>query len=287
MSAPRFELVVDADAAVGEGAVWSSRLGGLLWVDIPAGRLHLHVPGGEDQAWETGEPLGCVAEAADGAVILASTSGFRRLDASTGEIGAPFGPAPGARGHRFNDGAVAPCGRFHAGTMPLSGPSAQDAGGRLYALRGGVAAEVMRGFHTQNGLAFAPDGRTAYVSDSIPHRRLILAYDYDPDDGAWTNRRPFFDTSQVAGRPDGACIDDAGCYWMAGVGGGHVLRITPAGRVDMDLPFPVPRPTRPAFGGPGMSTLHVTSIGGDGPGSGGVFACEVPGVRGLPMPLAT
>ena len=286
MSTPRFDLVVDARAKTGEGAVWSARLGGLLWVDIPAGRLHLHVPGGADRIWETGEPLGCVAETRDGSIILASTSGFRRLDPATGEIGAPTGPVPAERGHRFNDGAVDPAGRFVAGTMPLGGPSKDDDDGRLYAHHHGATRELMGGFFTQNGLAFAPDGRTAYVSDSIPHIRSIWAFDYDPDDGVWANRRVFFDTSGHPGRPDGGCVDADGCYWMAGVGGGQVLRITPDGRVDMDLAFPVEKPTRPAFGGPDLSTLYCTSIGGDAPGAGGVFACEIPGVRGLPTPLA-
>ena len=285
---PRFDLVVDVGAKTGEGAVWSARLGGLLWVDIPAGRLHLHVPGGADRVWETGEPLGCVAEAEDASILLASVSGFRRLDPTTGEIGPPVGPAPRERAHRFNDGAVAPDGRFHAGTMPLAGPSAEDDSGILYAHRGGQVEEVMGGFHTQNGLAFSPDGRTAYVSDSFPTVRSIFAYDYDVDDGAWTNRRVFFDTSALPGRPDGGCLDAEGCYWMAGVGGGHVLRITPEGRVDMDLAFPVAKPTRPAFGGLGLDTLYVTSIGGkgEGHGAGGVFACAVPGVTGIAMPLA-
>ena len=285
---PRFDLVVDVGAKTGEGAVWSARLGGLLWVDIPAGRLHLHVPGGADRVWETGEPLGCVAEAEDASILLASVSGFRRLDPATGEIGPPVGPAPRERAHRFNDGAVAPDGRFHAGTMPLGGPSAEDDTGILYAHRGGRVAQVMGGFHTQNGLAFSPDGRTAYVSDSFPTVRSIFAYDYDVDDGAWTNKRLFFDTSALPGRPDGGCLDADGCYWMAGVGGGQVLRITPQGHVDMDLAFPVARPTRPAFGGPGLATLYVTSIGGEGAGAGagGVFACAVPGVTGTAAPLA-
>ena len=45
---------------------------------------------------------------------------------------------------------------------------------------------MMEGFHRINGLAFAPDGRTAYFSDSFPEVRTIGAYDYDPDDGAWS-----------------------------------------------------------------------------------------------------
>ncbi len=174
--------------------------------------------------------------------------------------------------------------------MPLAGSSATDASGTLFSFDGSAPArEVLSGFHTINGLAFAPDGRTAYVSDSFPAIRTIWAFDHDPDDGAWSNRRVFFDTRAVAGRPDGAAIDAEGCYWMAGVSGWQLVRITPGGKVDRVIPMPVERPTRPAFGGPGGATLFCTSIAVPDdprqPQSGGVFALSVPGVTGLPLPL--
>ena len=99
----------------------------------------------------------------------------------------------------------------------------------------------------------------------------------------------FFDTRAVTGRPDGAAIDADGCYWMAGVGGWELVRLTPEGEIDMRIPMPIERPTRPAFGGPDMATLYCTSITGEPdpkqPQAGGVFALTVPGVTGVPVPL--
>ena len=117
----------------------------------------------------------------------------------------------------------------------------------------------------------------------------MWAYDYDVDTGDATNERVFLDFAQLPGRPDGAALDEAGCYWIACVYGSAVLRVTPAGEVDRLIPVPVTKPTMPAFGGPDLSTLFVTTIGGGGshqidpsqPDAGALFAIDV-GVRGLP-----
>ena len=113
-------------------------------------------------------------------------------------------------------------------------------------------------------------------------------HDYDTGDGVFGPARPFFDMTPLAGRPDGAALDADGCYWSAGVGGGELYRITPDGRLDMTVPMPVGRPTRPAFGGADLSTLFVTSIGGDGDLDGALLALRIPGIQGVAptvMPL--
>jgi len=195
----------------------------------------------------------------------------------------------GRPANRFNDGATDRRGRFWAGTMNRGGPGPEPEGTlyRLDADHRVTAAED--GFFTVNGLAFSPDGRTRYVSDSAPHVRTIWAADYDADDGVATNRRVFFDTRAVAGRPDGGCVDADGCYWMAGVSGWQLVRLTPAGEIDRIVDMPVERPSKIAFGGPGFTTMFVTSISnGLTPGSeaeqphaGGIFALDL-GIAGLP-----
>ncbi len=287
MSAPSVDCVHDPRADLGEGAIWSDADQAVYWVDIPNGRLHRFRPAdGATAVWETGRPVGCVAETRSGRFVLALADGFFELDPTSGVLAHLGGPRPVDRGHRFNDGAVDPAGRFLAGTMPLAGGRAEDHSGALFALApDGTVRAVMDGFHVINGMAFAPDGRTAYISDSFPSVRTIWAHDYDPDDGAWSNRRVFFDTRAVAGRPDGGATDAEGCYWMAGVGGWQLVRLTPEGAVDMEIPMPVEKPSKIVFGGPGYGTLYVTSIrvpdDPEQPQSGGLFALSVPGVAGF------
>ncbi len=112
---------------------------------------------------------------------------------------------------------------------------------------------------TPNGLAFSPDGRTMYLSDSHPARQAVWAYDYDTDTGTPSNPRLFIDMNRYPGRPDGAAVDADGGYWICGNDAGQVHRFTPDGRLDRSLAVPVAKPAMCAFGGAGLDTLlcHV------------------------------
>ena len=114
--------------------------------------------------------------------------------------------------------------------------------------------------------------------------RTIWACDHDIASGALSNRRVFVDTHGLAGRPDGGAVDADGCYWMAGVGGWQLVRFTPDGEVDLIVDVPVEKPTKVAFGGPGLDTLYFTSIG---PGStAGTRGAAAAGRRDLRDPGA-
>ena len=195
---------------------------------------------------------------------------------------------------RFNDGRCDRQGRFWASTMQTN--MGADAVGALYrydpkndGIVDHLAAQI-EDLVVPNGLAFSPDGRTMYLSDSHPSRQLIWAFDYDIDSGTPHNRRVFVDMNSHPGRPDGAAVDAEGCYWICAIDAGQVLRFTPDGKLDRSLSLPVKKPTMCAFGGDRLDTLFVTSIRPQGidlsdqPLAGGVFALN-PGVKGLPEPL--
>jgi sugar lactone lactonase YvrE len=199
-------------------------------------------------------------------------------------------PAPGMR---FNDGRCDRQGRFLAGTMLMN--MASSAGeGCVYSYQNssngaGQLIKLQGGFKTPNGMAFSPDGRTMYLSDSHPSVQMVWAFDYDIDTGTPSNRRVFVDMNVLPGRPDGAAVDAQGCYWICANDAGLVHRFTPQGKLDRSLPVPVKKPAMCAFGGSQLDTLFVTSIRPDGidlsdqPLAGGVFALR-PGVCGLPEP---
>ena len=194
-----------------------------------------------------------------------------------------------APGMRFNDGRCDRQGRFLAGTMMMNmAPSPRYGCVYSYQKSSGLT-KLLDGFVTPNGMAFSPDGRTMYLSDSHASRQSVWAFNYDIESGTPSNRRLFIDMNPLPGRPDGAAIDEDGCYWICGNDAGLIHRFTPQGKLDRSLPVPVKKPAMCTFGGASMDTLFVTSIRPEGidlsdqPLAGGVFAL-VPGVRGLPEP---
>jgi sugar lactone lactonase YvrE len=94
------------------------------------------------------------------------------------------------------------------------------------------------------------------------------------------------------GRPDGAAVDREGYYWICHVGGWHVSRYSPDGKIDRVIGLPVQRPTMCAFGGKNFDTLFITTATyplsktalAKQPLAGGLFAIDV-GVRGLDEPF--
>jgi gluconolactonase len=110
-----------------------------------------------------------------------------------------------------------------------------------------------------NGLAFSPDGKTLFVSQSDPERAIWMAYDVTPDGGV-TGGRVFFDATPLAkagkkGLPDGLKIDDAGNLFATGPGG--VLVFSPAGKHLGTIVTGEPT-ANCAFGDDG-STLYMTA----------------------------
>ena len=211
-------------------------------------------------------------DVADQAAVAAENA-LSWLDLDSGELAPWVTLEPAQPGIRLNDGRPDPVGRFWIGGMydPTSA-------GRFDAFLHRVEADgsfvtVRRNVGCANGLAFSPDGKTMYWADTL--HETVWAYDYDPTTGEQRNERVFLDFGPLPGRPDGACVDEAGCYWIACVGGSAMLRVTPDGRVDRTVGLPVKRPTMPAFGGPGLGTMYITTIGERDPGQDG------PGITGL------
>lgn len=291
----RAELVLDARNATGESPVWHAAEQALYWVDIPARKLCRWIPAtGQASSWLAPEMLACIAPtAAANAWLVGAESGIFRLTPQTGgQLGferlAPVSHA--MDGMRFNDGRCDRQGRFLAGTMLMNMAAGSRVGCVYSYQKGSGLTKLLDGFITPNGMAFSPDGRTMYLSDSHPSVQSVWAFDYDTETGTPSNRRLFIDMNLLPGRPDGAAVDSDGCYWICGNDAGLVHRFTPQGKLDRSLPVPVKKPAMCAFGGTGLDTLFVTSIRPEGidlsdqPLAGGVFALR-PGVRGLPEPV--
>lgn len=79
-----------------------------------------------------------------------------------------------------------------------------------------------------NGLAFSPDEKTLYVSQSDPKRAVWMAFEVK-DDGTLGRGRVFYDATSWVGKknlkglPDGLKVDRAGNLFATGPGGVNVF----------------------------------------------------------------
>jgi len=290
-------LALRANALNGETPFWCAARRRLFWVDIRAPALHLFDPAtGRDQSWQMPAWIGCYGLTERGAIVALRT-GLFDFALDTGALTFVAPPPCDARRFALNDGRSDPSGRLLIGTMyqPLSPGDQQpkepqgtplwryDGNGRWHAVTPNV--------HTSNGLAWSPDQRTMYHSDTKAH--TIWAWDYDVTSGTPSNRRVFVHMADAPddGGPDGANVDRDGFYWCAVYGMGVLRRYDPAGKLEREVKLPVRHPTMPAFGGDALDMLYVTSANWQlddeerrrHPDAGGLFALPAP-VPGLAEP---
>ncbi|MGQ0664374.1 MAG: SMP-30/gluconolactonase/LRE family protein [Pseudomonadota bacterium] len=280
--------VLDARAGLGEGPVWCPEEQALYWVDIDKPALHRFAPAtGVARSWAMPEAIGCVGLRRGGGAIAGLRSGFAFIDLEIGAVERVYAPEPDKPKNRLNDGRCDRAGRFWAGSMVEDSDRLEAA---LYRFDPDRRCRKMAGgIGCSNGLAWSPDTRVMYHADS--RQGTVFAYDFDIDTGEIRNRRVFAVAPPGAGSPDGAAVDEEGCYWSARYGGWRIVRHAPDGREIGTLMMPVAKPTMCAFGGEALDVLYVTSAAhklapaelAKQPLAGGLFALEV-GVRGLPEP---
>jgi sugar lactone lactonase YvrE len=244
-------------AVLGECPLWDARTGTLYWVDYTAGTVFAQPAGaGQAVAIDAGTQVSCIGLTEDPQVLITGLrTGWHLLDLRTGALTFLADPEADRPDCRFNDGAVDPAGRFWTGSVEDSQATPV---GRLYRFDGdGRYTTLDEGFYCSNGIDWSPDGRWMYFVDSGD--RVIYRYGFDVGSGAVTDRQVFAATSSLQGVPDGLRVDAAGDIWCAFWGGAHVTRFTSGGAVAEVMPVPVLRPSSIAFGGPGLSTMYVTS----------------------------
>jgi sugar lactone lactonase YvrE len=274
---------------VGESPLWSSAEQALYWVDIEGRRLHRwQAEGSRSTQWQMAERPACIALHASGGLLCALEASLVHLvlhDDGHVDLTTVATVTHSQPGMRFNDGRCDRAGRFWVGSMVMNMGLAAPAG-LLYCLQDAATTRPpLLPLIVPNGLAFSPNGRTMYLSDSHPTVQRIWALDLS-DDGMPTRQRLFVDMHQHPGRPDGAAVDVDGAYWTCANDAGLVHRFTPAGRLDRSIAVPVSKPSMCAFGGPRMDELYITSIRpatpppGEEALAGATFVCR-PGVQGL------
>jgi sugar lactone lactonase YvrE len=219
--------------------------------------------------WPLQEEPGCFAPAQQGGWVMALRSGVYRAHEWGGALHL-LAPAPyDTNKLRFNDGKCDPAGNFWSGTMY---EPRDQAAGVLYALQANHALQPKADQATvANGLAWSPNGKTLYWSDTGAH--CIRAWDFEVTSQQMTRERVFAQfpakpkdwtygsgvAQTYAGRPDGAAVDAEGFYYAAMYEGHRLAKIAPDGRCVAFIETPVQCPTMPCFGGADLRTLFITT----------------------------
>jgi sugar lactone lactonase YvrE len=284
-----FSCVIDAQAELGECPRWDERAGLLYWADIVAPAIHVFDPASDERrTYAVAEHIGCFSLAEEGGFVAGMRSGVWLLSAQGEQLRCLAANPEVQSRSRFNDGRCDGKGRFWGSTLDQEKPNSRA---HLYRFDKGCLAPLVDGIRTGNGLAFSPDQRWLYFSDTPRYRIYRYAFDIDTGDigagGVWMQ----FEEGPGLGRPDGAAVDAEGYYWSTLFDGGRIVRISPDGRVVAEYQLPVQWPTMCAFGGPDLKTLYVTSSRENrtpaelakNPQSGNVFAMAVD-TPGLPEP---
>ncbi len=271
------EQITAAHAYHGEGPVWHASWGGLRWVDMLAGDVLSLDATGEVHRMHVGAVAAALRPRRTGGMVVGIERGFALVDAA-GAV-RPLGELWADQTVRMNEGNCDPDGRFYCGSMRE--PVAEGAGS-LYRLDADLTVStVLTGVTISNGLAWSPDGGTAYYVDTPTHR--IDAFEYDSRTGL-SNRHPVVRIPEEQGDPDGLTVDADGYLWVALYRGGAVHRYAPDGRLDGVVEVPVSLVTACTFGGGDLfiTTSRENLPEGAEPAAGAVFRAR-PGVAGLPV----
>lgn len=285
------ELLVDAQAKLGEGPLWCPVEQALYWTDIQSSTLsRWRAADGAVRVWPMPERLGSFAFCEQpGRLLLALASGVALFDLERGALLTPIVPVePENSTTRLNDGRCDPQGRFVVGIYNQTPDEAPI--GHFYRIGctdGALTVErlPLPKIGVANSLAFSPDGTRMYFTDSPT--RQIWCVDYHAD-GRLGEPRPFVKLGTHEGYPDGSTVDADGGLWNAQWRGNCVVRYDADGYETDRLALPASQITCPVLGGAGMDELFVTSARAgvtaaelvSEPAAGGLFRLRV-GRRGV------
>jgi L-arabinonolactonase len=285
-------------ASLGEGLSWHPEQGRWWWTDIDAAMLHTWSPA-QDATSSFGLPdrLGSFAHTRRERMLLGLAKRLCFVSApdaaSTDKLEIQMLAAvdPAESRTRVNDGRTDRNGFFVFGTINEAEERRPIASFYQYSLQYGLRRLALPAVAIANSICFSLDGKIMYFTDTVTGK--ILQCDYDSPSARVANIRLFAAVDDGNASPDGSVIDAEGCLWNAQWGGGRVVRYAPDGSVLRRIDVPAKNPTCPAFGGPDMNQLLVTTARRDTsreeleamPGAGALFTCRIDEVCGVPDTL--
>jgi len=272
--------------------MWHPATQSWLWSDIENARLWRHHPAsGVVQSCPVRDRVGAFTVARSGRFLLAFAKSLEWADVDWDAGRASYVPIADLEVDqpttRSNDGRTDRQGNFVFGTMNETEGHAPIGHLYQYSTRHGLRRLDVGRVGIANSICFSPDGTTMYFCDSM--QGCITACDYDARGAGVSNLRVLVTLAAGQGMPDGSVVDAAGSVWNAQWGGAAVRRYSPDGTLLATSLVPVDHVTCPAFGGPGLSVLCVTTARmlvpesrlAAQPETGGLFRVNAHDAKGL------
>lgn len=239
---------------LGEGPLWHPQRNTLFWFNILGKRL-MSRQGNEVSSWAFDEHFSAAGWVDADTLLIASETALWRFDIATGAK-EPLCPLEADTSvTRSNDGRADPWGGFWIGTM---GKSAEPQAGAIYRYYRGALQQVVADITISNAICFAPDRSCAYYTDTVTQR--VMRQPLAEADG-WPEGAPtvLVDLKEARLNPDGAVTDADGNIWIAMWGAACVVCFDSQGQERRRIEVPARQVTCPAYGGPALRDLYVTS----------------------------
>lgn len=242
-----------------EGPIWHPQ-GFLLFSDIPGNTIYKLTAQQTAEVFRrpSGKSNGNTIDR-EGRLITAEQEG-RRLTRTTqdGQITTLVDRYEGKRFNSPNDLVVKSDGSIYFTDPPYGIEKAQEELGFYGVYRLSVDGKLTllaKDFTTPNGLAFSPDEKKLYISDS--EKKHIRVFEVNPD-GTLSNGKIFAELKdpQKSGLPDGLKVDLAGNLYSAGPGGVWVF--SPNGQLLGKIEVPE-YTANLAWGDSDRKTLYITA----------------------------
>ena len=248
------QVLNDTNCMLGEGPLWHPEREALFWFDIVGKRLYCHEDGAS-RHWQFDEYVSAAGWVDRDTLLMASATGLWRFDILSGERRLVMPLEAENPVTRSNDGRADPWGGFWIGTM---GVNAEPGAGAIYRYYRGELRQLVPDVTISNAICFAPDRSCAYYTDTRDGR--IMRQPLHAETG-WPEGEAevFVDVRGEDFGADGAVVDAEGCLWNAQWGASRVARYGVDGALMSVWPVPTPHASCPAFGGPDLTRLFVTT----------------------------
>lgn len=137
--------------------------------------------------------------------------------------------------------------------MFASDPNWKESTGQLWRLENGQFHLLSKEMGTTNGVEVSPDEKTLYVNESV--QRSVWTFDLDTE-GNISNKRLFHQFDDFG--MDGMRCDVEGNLYITRYGKGTVAKLSPEGKLLLEVQMKGKKPSNIAFGGKDGKTAYVT-----------------------------